>query len=72
MSYTVDDCPTSFICHFFCPIVNIATYTSVNIIFVYVPAIYIPYKVVTKFRFQCFIFLLWLHALSCFVSSIVS
>ena len=38
---------------YFCPIVNIATYTSVNVIFVYVPTIYFPYKVVTKFRFQC-------------------
>ena len=41
---------------FFCPIVNIATYTSVNVIFVYVSTIYFPYKVVTKFRFQCSIF----------------
>ena len=30
---------------YFCPIVNIATYTSVNVIFVYVPTIYFPYKV---------------------------
>ena len=37
---------------YFCPIVNIATYTSVNVIFVYVPTIYFPCKVVTKFRFQ--------------------
>ena len=38
---------------YFCPIVNVATYTSVNVIFVYVPTIYSPRKVVTKFRFQC-------------------
>ena len=41
---------------YFCPIVNIATYTSVNVIFVYVPTIYFPCKVVTEFRFQCSIF----------------
>ena len=36
---------------YFCPIVNIATYTSVNVIFVYVPTIYSPRKAVIKFRF---------------------
>ena len=57
---------------YFCTIVNVAharllracrrqqfvypTYTSVNVIFVYVPTIYFPYKAVTKFRFQCSIF----------------
>ena len=38
---------------YFCPIVNVTTYTSVNVIFVYVSTIYFQYKVVTKFRFQC-------------------
>ena len=51
---------------YFCPIVNIATYTSVNIAtyernvyernIVYVPAIYYSCKVVTEIRFQCYIF----------------
>ena len=41
---------------YFCPIVNVITYTSMNVIFVYVPTIYFPYKVVAKFRFQCSIF----------------
>ena len=36
---------------YFCPIVNVATYTSVNVIFVYVPTIYSPRKAVIKFRF---------------------